>query len=130
MELKLKQYGNSFNPADGLKSDVGNYRLMSTEAIRGKSGKDYTVTVALWPNRKHARTTHKITGRPLKHMAIDLINPEGLYVNFQYVDENGVWNDRETIDLIHDQNYSYTKEDILKAINKIAVNHYTELVIE
>lgn len=131
MELKLKQHGNSFNPADKLTSDVRNYRLMSTEPIKGKTGKDYTVTVALWPNRKQARTTHKITGKPLKNIAIDLINPEALYVRLEYVDENNNRRiDRLMMELTHDQNYSYTREDILKAINQIAINQYTELVIE
>lgn len=84
------------------------------------------------------RTTNKRTGAPLKHPVKELVNPDGLSIDTQYdiskTDSRGyIWNMSYRCSAIekpiHAANYSYTRRDILKVVNKYAVNKFDKLVI-
>ena len=76
-ELKLKKMGCNFHNTGTAQSDIGNYRVRTTDyEVKGKDGNMYFLEFTLWRDRKQARYTHKITGKPLKHVKYEIINPE------------------------------------------------------
>ena len=127
--LYLKKMGLDFWDDEPVKSDINNYRVRTLgETIPGKDGKMYFLEFSLWRDRKRARHTHKITGKPLKHVAFDIINACGLHIDTEYTNDRGSWGNITLENAIHDKNYSYTQADILAAVNEISTNNYTEIV--
>ena len=109
-------------------SDVGNYRITTLgESVTGKDGNNYFLEFCLWRDRKKARTTHKKTGKQLKHVHYDVINPIGLTIDTEYTNDNGNWRNIKLESSIYDLNLSYTLGDILKAINIISEKQYTRI---
>ena len=115
-------------------SDVGNYRIATESyAIKGKDGKTYFVECCRW-KKYFFRTEHKKTGQQLKKAIREILNYNGLAIDIQYqVKESGGWlstyGDSRLEAKIHEMNLSYTKSDILKAINVISVDQYDEIII-
>lgn len=126
--LYLEKRGCDFWKDETLKSDVGNYRVVTLEKICGWYGVEYFVEFSLWRNRTKSRKTHKKTGKPLKHVHYDVINDEGLNISVSYENEAGSWKALTIETRIDNLNLSYTIEDILKAVNMISIDHYDEIV--
>ena len=127
--LYLKKMGLDFWPDEPAKSDVNNYRVRTLgETIPGKDGRMYFLEFSLWRDRKQVRYTHKITGKPLKHAAFDIINASGLHIDTEFTDNRGSWGNIKLEKAIHDKNYSYTQADILAAVNEISTNTYTKII--
>ena len=127
--LYLKKMGLDFWDDETVKSDVNNYRVRTLgETIPGKDGRMYFLEFSLWRDRKQVRYTHKITGKPLKHAAFDIINHCGLHVDSEFSNDRGSWCNLALEKTIHDKNYSYTQADILAAVNEISTNTYTKIV--
>ena len=130
MILRLEKMGCNFWSDETAKSDIGNYRVRTQGyEIQGKDGRLYFVEFSLWRNRKQARYNHKITGKPLKHTAYDIINNQGVDINLQYQDNNGTWGNIRLENKLDKSNYSYTQRDILRIVNRISVDKYDSIQI-
>lgn len=127
--LFLEKMGCDFWKDEPAVSDVGNYRVRTHgEVIPGKDGKMYFLEFSMWRNRKKIRYTHKITGKPLKHPALDVINRNGVALATQYTNEKGCWRNCTLEKEISEKNYSFTKEDILKIANEISTITYNQII--
>jgi hypothetical protein len=129
--LYLEKRGCDFwndEPARSI-SDVGNYRVCTHgEVVPGKDGNVYHLEFRFWRDRKKARYTHKTTGRPLKHIKYDIINPCGVAIDTQHTNDRGSWRNCKLEADISEKNYSYTKADILTIVNEISTATYTEII--
>ena len=127
--LYLKKMGLDFWSDEKAKSDVNNYRVRTLgETIPGKDGRMYFLEFSLWRDRAQVRYTHKITGKPLKHAAFDIINPCGLSIDTEFTDDRGSWCNITIEKAINEKNYSYTQADILAAVNEISTNTYDKII--
>ena len=127
--LYLRKMGLDFWPDEPANSDVNNYRVRTLgETIPGKDGRMYFLEFSLWRDRKKVRFTHKITGKPLKHAKLDIINPCGLAIDTEYTNERGSWRNARLEHEINEKNYSYTQADILAAVNEISTETYTKII--
>lgn len=133
--LFLQKRGCDFIEDEQLKSDCGNYRLTTKSyEVKGKDNKLYFVEFGLWRNRQKRREFHKITGKPLKYAKYDIINSEGLVVRLSWkeLDNKGFetcWGNVQLEKEVNDLNLSYTKADILKAINYISADEYNNIIL-
>lgn len=134
--IKFMKRGCNFWNDDDVNnySDVGNYRIATDSySIKGKDGNNYFVEFSRW-KKYNFRTEHKKTGKELKKAVKEILNYNGLAIDIQYqVKESDGWlssygNSRLEAK-IHDMNLSYTKSDILKAINIISADQYDEIII-
>ena len=127
--LYLKKMGIDFWKDENVKSDLNNYRVRTLgETIPGKDGKVYFLEFSLWRDRKQVRYTHKITGKPLKHAAFDIINHCGMAIDTEYTNDRGSWRNCTLEQKLNEKNYSYTQAGILAAVNEISTNTYTKIV--
>ena len=134
--LKLEKRGCDFYANDPRHlqevSDIGNFRVGCYDmSIEGKDGRKYLVEFSHW-ERYAYRTTHKVTGRELKHPIRELVNPNALHLDTQYdvMTESGIPLSYRNLDLehrIHDMNLDYTKAGILEAVNHISKDTYTDI---
>lgn len=127
--LYLRKMGLDFWDDEPAQSDINNYRVRTLgETIPGKDGRLYFLEFSLWRDRKRARYTHKITGKPLKHAAIDIINPCGMAIDTEFTNECGSWRNYTLEKALSEKNYNYTQADILTAVNEISTETYTKIV--
>lgn len=125
--LFLEKRGCNFFNGDEINkfSDVGNYRVCALD-IPGKDGNTYFLEFSKGPIRK-TRYTHLKTGKPLKHPKIEIINQYGLYMRSIYENENGCFGNVKLNAKIDGLHLSYTMENILKSVNLVSSNEYTEI---
>lgn len=130
--LYLEKRGCNFWDDETVESDIQNYRVCTQgEDIHGKDGRTYFLEFSLWRDRKKARTKHKVTGKPLKHVQYDIINSQGLAIGTQYTDDNGMsWRNVALERELNKDNYSYNTADILKVVNRISTEQYDNIVIK
>lgn len=130
--LYLEKRGCDFSDYETVESDIKNYRVYTHgEDIIGKDGNMYFLEFSLWRDRKKARTKHKVTGKPLKHVKYDIINRQGLAIDTQYTDTKGMsWCNVELERELNKDNYSYNTADILKVVNRISTEQYDNIVIK
>lgn len=127
--LYLKKMGLDFWDDEPVKSDIDNYRVRTLdETIPGKDGRMYFMEFSLWRDRKRARYTHKVTGKPLKHIKFDIINRCGMAIDTEFTNESGCWRNWAMEKALSEKNYSYTQADILAAVNEISTITYTKIV--
>lgn len=127
--LFLEKRGCDFVKDETAESDIKNYRVCTHgEIIPGKDGKMYFLEFRLWRNRQKVRYTHKRTGKPLKHPAFDIINPNGVAIDTEYVNDSGAWRNCKLESELYEKNYSYTKADILTIVNEISTNTYDQII--
>jgi hypothetical protein len=127
--LYLEKMGIDFWKDENVKSDINNYRVRTLgETIPGKDGKMYFLEFSLWRDRKQVRYTHKITGKPLKHAAFDIINHCGMSIDTEFTNDRGSWRNCTLEQKLNEKNYSYTQAGILAAVNEISTNIYTKIV--
>lgn len=127
--LFLEKMGCDFWKEENAAGDIGNYRVRTHgECIPGKDGRMYFLEFHLWRDRKKARYTHKITGKPLKHTAFDLINPQAVAIDTEFSTADGSWRNCKLEAALHEKNYSYTKADILTIVNEVSTETYDTIV--
>lgn len=127
--LYLKKMGLDFWRDEKVKSDINNYRVRTIgETVPGKDGNVYFLEFHLWRDRKQVRYTHKITGKPLKHAAFDVINNCGMAIDTEYTNDRGSWRNCTLEQKLNEKNYSYTQAGILAAVNEMSTNTYTKIV--
>lgn len=107
-------------------SDVGNYRVgVYDYSIHGKDGNDYILEFGSY-NKMKTRYESK-TGKPLKHPKTEILLENALHVDTQHENEKGCWrNCKLELDL-NEKNYTFTLENILKAVNDISADEYTAI---
>lgn len=118
--IKLEKRGCDFFKYDNdvKKSDVGNYRVCTTEYLQAKDGRAYFMEFSSCRTCR-ARKTHKVTGKPLKHTHIDTLNECGLYLSTQFENEKGCFENVNLDSEIYNKALDYTQENILKVIEYI-----------
>lgn len=125
--LFLEKRGCDFFKNDEINkfSDVGNYRVDALN-IPGKDGNTYILEFSRGTIR-NTRYTNLRTGKPLKHPKIEIINEYGMYMSTYYENENGCFGNVKLDAKIDGLQLSYTLENILKAVNLVSSNDYTEI---
>lgn len=127
--LFLEKMGCDFWKDEVSPSDIKNYRVRTHgEIIPGKDGNMYFLEFHLWRDRKQVRYTHKITGKPLKHAAFDIINHNGMAIDTEFTNANGSWRNCKLEADISAKNYSYMQSDILTVVNEISTKTYTKII--
>ena len=129
--LFLEARGCYFFASDdiGAKSDVGNYRVCTTERIKAHNGREYWLEFGHY-DRRATRTTHKTTGRPLKHSKTEIVLYNALHIDTEFETEDGSWRDCRLEAELHSRFYTYNKADILAVVNEISADKtYTDIVI-
>ena len=109
-------------------SDIGNYRVCTTEDIPGKNGRNYFFEFTNY-DRREVRKNHKITGKPLKHPKTEITVKHALHVWSQFDDERGSWGDIKMENEIHNKKLTYTKANILNVVNEISTKQYNNIVM-
>lgn len=126
--LYLKKMGLDFGAYETDGSDINNYRVRTLdECVPGKDGRLYFLEFSLWRNRKQVRYYHKITKKPLKYPAYDIINPCAVAIDTEFTDANGCWRNATLEEKLHAKNYSYTIADILAIVNEISTEKYDRI---
>lgn len=129
--LFLEARGCYFHSADdiGKASDVGNYRVCTTERIKAHNGREYWLEFGHY-DRRATRTTHKTTGRPLKHPKTEIVLYNALHIDTEFETADGSWRDCHLEAELHSRRYTYNKADILAVVNEISADKtYTDIVI-
>lgn len=110
-------------------SDVGNYRIGAyTNEVKAKNGKSYVLEFGS-TTRRALRKTNKRTGKPLKNPVIEITQENALHIDTQFENADGCWADLALEKEITDMKLSYTKADILTAVNYISVKQYDKIVL-
>ena len=108
-------------------SDVGNYRVGSYDySIKGKDGNIYILEFGNY-DRYTYRKTNKRTGKPLKKEIKEIVMQYALHIDTQFEDEGGCWRNGKLEREIHEKPMLYTLENILKVVNEISVDIYTDI---
>lgn len=130
--LFLEMRGCNFTEGskEAQMSDIGNYRVGSyNNSIISKDGTKYIIEFGRW-DRYTYRKHNKRTGAPLKKEVRELVQECALRIDTQYDDEIGLsYRNLELEKTIHNNFYSYTKSDILKAVNSFSAKQYNEIVL-
>lgn len=127
--LYLEKRGCNFFNGDTSTtgSDVGNYRVGSYNySIEGKDGRNYIIEFC-HGTRYIYRNTNKKTGAPLKHAVKELLNPNAIYIDTQFEDQEGTWRNIKLEEKLFEKNYNYTLSDILAIVNEISKDQYTKI---
>lgn len=120
--LYLEKMGNDFSIGEPIRefSDLGNYRLRFKNI---RLADKYIET--LRPNAIPVISGDIISGR-------DYTNAKQtkVFLDSQYELENGqIYRPLTVESIVNNKNYSYTKKDVLKAINSISKYTYTKIEI-
>ena len=127
--LYLEKRGCDFWEDDKIRSisDVGNYRVGSYDySIKGKDGNDYILELGQYTKYNY-RTTHKVTGKPLKKAIREVVMMYAICIDTQYENERGCWRNCGLEKELHAEPMLYTLENILAIVNKISVDTYTSI---
>lgn len=110
-------------------SDVGNYRIGSYDnSIVLKDGRKFIFEFTSY-TRRETRYNHKITGKPLKHPKYEIVLENALHIDTQYDKGKLSFRDLKIEKEIHDKKLTYTKENILKVVNELSVQHYDNIIL-
>lgn len=127
--LYLKKMGCDFWKDADIRqvSDVGNYRVRTLdECIKGKDGRMYFLEFTQY-DKYNYRGTHKRTGKELKHMVKELVMAHALHLDTEFTDDKGSWSNLKLENEIHSTPMLYTLDNILKVVNQISVDTYTDI---
>ena len=110
-------------------SDVGNYRVCTYDInIKAKDGNTYFLEFGSY-DRRETRTTHKRTGKPLKHLKYEIVLENALHIDTEYENERGCWRNCKLEKTIHDKKLTYSKANILKVVNEISTTEYKHIIL-
>lgn len=102
-------------------SNVGNYRVgVYDYRIVGKDGRNYILEFGGYEKKKVIETK---SGE--KKAVTDLVN--ALHIDTQYEDEEGCWRNLELEKRLSEMGFTYNLEDILKCVNEISKDTYTDV---
>ena len=129
--LTLVKFGCDFWNDERIRqlSDCENYRIGTRkELVKGKDGNEYFLSFGGYDKRR-TRYTNKRTGAPLKHPVDEVVLENALHIDTQFDNEYGSWRNSELEAELRNMNLTYTKSDILKAVNYISADNYTAVEI-
>lgn len=134
--LKMQKMGCDIRPDDpeAKISDIGYWRIgIYDYRISGKDGKKYILDFCCNVHYNY-RTTHKITGKPLKKPIREIITPCGLFIDTEYqkMSDDGFlqsWRNSKLEKEVYQMHLDYTKENILKVVNYISSEKYDDIEI-
>ena len=129
--LTLVKMGCDFWNDDKIRqlSDCENYRIETRkELIKGKDGNEYFLSFGGYDKRR-TRYTNKRTGAPLKHPVYEVVLENALHIDTEFDNENGSWRNIKLEAELNNMDLTYTKFDILKAVNYISADNYAEIEI-
>ena len=110
-------------------SDCENYRIETrTETVKGKDGNEYFLSFGGYDKRR-TRYTNKRTGAQLKHPVYEVVLENALHIDTEFENDKGAWRNIRLESELRDMNLTYTKADILKAVNYISVDNYNAVEI-
>lgn len=128
--LYLEKRGCDFFDQDARTcqlSDVGNYRVgVYNYSIIGKNGRAYTLEFTRY-NKMRARTTHKRTGKPLKHPKIEITLENALCVSTVFEESDLSWRDIQLEKELSALDLTFTLSGILAAVNYISQKRYDKI---
>ena len=123
------------------KSDIPNHVLRTIENVDIIfNGKTYNMFLEFhqWDHWKY-RLNNKRNGQPLKKPIRELVNDNGIFIHSSYTKQEYdpvkvyhytvTYGHCEFEKEVNDQNYNWTKEDILEVVNKYATEKYDKLVL-
>ena len=129
--LTLVKMGCDFWSDDRINqlSDCENYRIETRrDLVKGKDGNDYFLSFGGYDKRR-TRYTNKRTGSPLKHPVVEVVLENALHVDTEFDNENGSWRNCSLEEELCEMGLTFTKADILKAVNYISCDMYTSVEI-
>ena len=129
--LTLVKMGCDFWNDDRINqlSDCENYRIETRrDLVKGKDGNEYFLSFGGYDKRR-TRYTNKRTGAPLKHPVDEVALENALHIDTEFDNENGSWRNIRLESDLRNMNLTYTKADILRAVNYISADNYTEIEI-
>lgn len=129
--LTLVKMGCDFFNGDRINqlSDCENYRIETrTELVKGKDGNEYFLSFGGYDKRR-TRYTNKRTGAPLKHPVYEVVLENALHIDTEFENEKGAWCNCKLEEELCEMGLTFTKADILKAVNYISCDNYAEIEI-
>ena len=129
--LTLVKMGCDFWHDDRIRqlSDCENYRVETRKnLVKGKDGNEYFLSFGGYDKRR-TRYTNKRTGAQLKHPVDEVVLENALHIDTEFENENGSSRNCKLEEYLRSMNLTYTKADILKAVNYISVDNYTAVDI-
>ena len=121
-------------------SDVGNFRVgIYDYSIKGKNGRNFILEFGTY-TRYTYRKTHKVTGKPLKKAIREIELENALHIDTQYEREETreidgkkfmcAYRDLKLEKDINNRKLHYTLADILKVVNYISAEQYTDIAFK
>ena len=95
---------------------------------KGKDGNEYFLSFGGYDKRR-TRYTNKRTGARLKHPVEEVVLENALHIDTEFENDKGAWRNIRLESELRDMNLTYTKADILKAVNYISCDNYTAIEI-
>ena len=129
--LTLVKMGCDFPNGDRINqlSDCENYRIETRKnLVKGKDGNEYFLIFGGYGKRR-TRYTNKRTGAQLKRPVDEVVLENALHIDTEFDDENGSWRNCKLESELCEMGLTFTKADILKAVNYISADNYTEIEI-
>ena len=129
--LTLVKMGCDFFNGDRINqlSDCENYRIETRKnLVKGKDGNEYFLSFGGYDKRR-TRYTNKRTGAQLKRPVEEVVLENALHIDTQFDDENGSWRNCKLESELCEMGLTFTKSDILKAVNYTSADNYTEIEI-
>ena len=137
--LVLEKRGCNYWPGtiEEKESDLGNYRIVTTERIKATNGRTYFIEFGRIGSQY--RWTNKRTGKALKHPVIEPANWLGIDTEYMKPETvkmadgkkrtyESCFRDAE-LEKKCRQKYHATKKDLLAFVNSISTVKYTDLLI-
>ena len=137
----------SMGTKNDVLNDIKNHRVRVVENIDiERNGKKYNMFFEFtqWEAWR-MRYTNKRTGAPLKKPVTEIINPKGLYIDTEYetleksyyydngqrkeYTYNSSWRCLDLEQEFCNDNLTFCKADILKAVNRYAIKKFTQVCI-
>ena len=129
--LTLVKMGCDFFDGDRINqlSDCENYRIETRkDLVKGKDGNEYFLSFGGYDKRR-TRYTNKRTGARLKHPVDEVVLENALHIDTMFENDKGAWRNSRLESELCDMDLTYTKADILKAVNYISCDNYTAIEI-
>lgn len=129
--LTLVKMGCDFWSDDRINqlSDCENYRIETRkDLVKGKDGNEYFLSFGGYDKRR-TRYTNKRTGAQLKHPVDEVVLENALHIDTEFDNANGSWRNCKLEADLCEMGLTFTKADILKAVNYISADNYTEIEI-
>ena len=129
--LTLVKMGCDFFNGDRINqlSDCENYRIETRKnLVKGKDGNEYFLSFGGYDKRR-TRYTNKRTGAQLKRPVDEVVLENALHIDTEFDNENRSWRNCKLEAELCEMGLTFTKADILKAVNYISADNYTEIEI-